>query len=73
MCELQQRIEVAHQFDEFFRALWEVTRSKNPAEEQQLFRQIAQEVYGGKEIVHPEAIREALRRAMKKLNREEAQ
>lgn len=73
VCELQQRIVVAHQFDEFFRALWEVTKDKSPAEKRELFRQIAQEVYGGKEFVDPEAVRRALRCAMKKLNEEEAQ
>jgi hypothetical protein len=73
MFELQQRTEVAHQFDEFFRALWEATKGKKPAEERELFRRIAQEVYGGNEIVDPEAIRGALGRAMKKLKGEEAQ
>jgi hypothetical protein len=73
MCELQQRTEVARQFDEFFRALREATEGKKPAEERELFRKIAQEVYGGKEIVDPEAIRGALRGAMKKLKGEEAQ
>ena len=46
MCEPQQRTDVARQFDEFFRALWEATRSKKPGEERELFRQIAQEMYG---------------------------
>jgi hypothetical protein len=73
ICELQQRTEVARQFDEFFRALWEASKGKEPAEERELFRRIAQEVYGGKEIVDPEAIRGALGRAMKKLKGEEAQ
>jgi hypothetical protein len=73
MFELQQRTEVARQFDEFFRALWEASKGKTPAEERELFRRIAQEVYGGKEIVDPEAIRGALGRAMKKLKGEEAQ
>lgn len=66
--ELQQRIELAREFDEFFRALGEATKTnKKPPEERELFRQIAQEAYGGKEIVAPEAISGALRRAMMKL------
>jgi hypothetical protein len=48
MCELQQRTEVARQFDEFFCALWEATKGKKPAEERELFRRIAQEVEGNR-------------------------
>jgi hypothetical protein len=67
LCELQQRIELARQFDEFFRALCQATKGKKPAEERELFRQIAQAVYGGEEVVDPEAIKGALQHAMKKL------